>query len=297
VDELIIVSRAVHFAALALLFGAPFFRLAISPLDPARGWPGGRGIELAAALAVLVSGAGWFAGVAATFAGGWSEALAPDILGAVTFETRFGHLWLARLAVLAALLAIQLTARLSRRRDGALVCLAATLTASLIGVGHGMTGAGGGPAVARLHMAADVIHLLCAMGWIGGLFCLVQMLRQAMAGDLDAEAMAVAVQRFSRVGYWLVALLLVSGCINALVLVPRPDSLVTSDYGRVLMVKLGLVLIMAGFAIYNRVALAARALPSKGGTQALWRSAVAEQGVGLLVLASVAWLGTIHPVP
>ena len=293
-DELIVASRAVHFAALALLFGAPFFRLAISPLDPARGWPGGRRIELAADVAVLVSGLGWFAGVAATFAGGWSDALAPDILGAVTFDTRFGHLWMGRLALLAALLAIQLLARASRWRDGALVALAGGLSASLIGVGHGMTGAGGGPAVARLHMAADVVHLLCAMGWIGGLFCLLQTLRRAMAGGLDPEVLTVVVQSFSRVGYWLVALLLISGCINALVLVPRPDSLITSDYGRVLLVKLGLVLIMVGFAIYNRVVLAPSAKATAG---ALWRSAVAEQGVGLLVLASVALLGTIHPVP
>jgi len=33
VDELIIASRAVHFTAVALLFGAPLFRLAVAP-DP-----------------------------------------------------------------------------------------------------------------------------------------------------------------------------------------------------------------------------------------------------------------------
>lgn len=295
-DELIVASRAVHFAALALLFGAPLFRLAIAPDGPARGWPGGRGIELAAALAVLLSGLGWFAGVAATFAGGWSDALAPDVLGAVVFDTRFGHLWIGRLLVLAGVFAVQL-ARPSRWRDGALVVLTAGLTASLIGVGHGMTGAGGGAAVARLHMAADVVHLLCAMGWIGGLFCLLQVLRRAMLGGLNPDVLPVVVQRFSRIGYWLVALLLISGCINALVLMPRPDSLVTSDYGRVLLIKLFLVLIMVGFALYNRVVLVGQASPAKTGAFALWRSAMAEQGVGLLVLASVALLGTIHPVP
>jgi putative copper resistance protein D len=292
VDELIVASRAVHFAALALLFGAPLFRLAIAPKGPERGWPGGRGMELAATLAALVSGLGWFAGVAATFAGGWSDALAPDILQAVTFETRFGHLWTGRLVVFAAVLAIQASARPSWRRDGALVALVAAATASLIGVGHGMTGAGGGPAVARIHMVADVTHLLSAMGWVGGLFCLVQALRRAMAGDLGAADLRVVLSRFSRLGYWLVALLLISGCINALVLVPRPDSLVTSDYGRVLLVKLGLVLIMVAFALYNRIVLVGRA-----DARALLHSVVAEQGIGLAVLASVALLGTIHPVP
>jgi putative copper export protein len=130
------------------------------------------------------------------------------------------------------------------------------------------------------------------MGWVGGLFCLAQVLRRAMAGDLGAADLRVVLSRFSRLGYWLVALLLISGCINALVLVPRPDSLVTSDYGRVLLVKLGLVLIMVAFALYNRIVLVGRA-----DARTLWHSVVAEQGIGLAVLASVALLGTIHPVP
>ncbi len=295
-DELIVVSRAVHFAALALAFGAPAFRLAVSPLGPEPGWPGGRAIELAATLAALLSGLGWFAGVAATFAGGWADALTPDILQAVAFETRFGHLWIARLFAFVALLAIQAWARPSWRRDAALLCLGAAVTASLIGVGHGMTGAGGGPAVARIHMVADVAHLLCAMAWVGGLFCLAQVLRRRVADSAAGEPLRGVLVRFSRIGYWLVALLLLSGCINALVLVPRPDSLVTSDYGRVLLVKIGLVLVMVGFALYNRFVLTA-GVETKAGARALWRSAIAEQGVGLLVLATVALLGTIHPVP
>ncbi len=296
-DELIVCSRAVHFAALALLFGAPLFRLAIAPEGAERGWPGGRRIELIASVAALVSGLGWFAGVAATFAGSWSDALAPDILQAVTLDTRFGHLWTARLVAFAALLAVQAWAPPSRWRDGALVLLGAAVTASLIGVGHGMTGAGAGPAVARLHMGADVVHLLCATAWTGGLFCLAQALRRAVAKPAALSALPAVLSRFSRLGYWLVALLMLSGCINALVLVPRPDSLVTSAYGRVLLVKLALVLIMVAFALYNRLALTARAVAAKPGVRALWHSVLAEQGIGLLVLLSVALLGTIHPVP
>jgi hypothetical protein len=33
------------------------------------------------------------------------------------------------------------------------------------------------------------------------------------------------------------------------------------------------------------------------GVSRLWRSVLVEQGVAVLVLAAVAWLGTIHPVP
>jgi putative copper export protein len=142
VDELIVASRLVHFAAAALLFGAPLFRLAIAPEER----PGGRATELAASVAALLSGLGWFAGVAANMAGSFADAVAPDILQAVTFDTRFGHLWIGRLIVLLAMFAIQLGGRPSRLRDGALVLLAAGFAASLVGVGHGMTGAGPGSA-------------------------------------------------------------------------------------------------------------------------------------------------------
>jgi putative copper resistance protein D len=294
VDELIVASRLVHFAAAALLFGAPLFRLAIAPGQTATG----RGWESAASVAALLSGLGWFAGVAATMAGGFQDAVAPDILGAVAFDTRFGHLWIARLVVLMAIFALQLGGP-TRRCDAALAILTAIFAASLVGVGHGMTGAGHGPAVARIHMAADMVHLLCAAAWIGGLFCLGHLLHAVVAGRATADAARLALRRFSTLGYWAVALVLITGCINALVMVPRPGSLVSSDYGRVLLLKLAVVVVIVSVAIVNRVTLTPpiMAAADSTGVRSLWRSVLVEQGVAVLVLAAVAWLGTIHPVP
>lgn len=294
-DELIVASRLVHFAAAALLFGVPLFRLAIAPTRAAPG----RAVELAASVAALLSGLGWFAGVAATMAGSVADAVAPDILQAVTFDTRFGHLWIGRLIVLVAIFAIQLGARPSRLRDGALLILAAGFAASLVGVGHGMTGAGHGAVIARIHMVADMVHLLCAAAWIGALFCLGALLHRAAAGAETAEAARAALRRFSTMGYGLVALVLVTGCINALVMVPRPASLITSEYGRILLLKLVLVGLMVAIAIVNRVVLTPPIMAAVGsaGLKSLCRSVVVEQCAAVLVLASVAWLGTVHPVP
>ena len=291
-DELIVVARAVHYASLALLLGAPFFRLALSPHGPARGWPGGRAIETAAGVLALVSALGWFAGVAASMAGGWADAFAPDMLQTVALDTRFGRLWIARIAAMIVIVAVHALARPGVAKDVGLTFLAGAVAASLVGTGHGTAGEG---ALGPIHAVGDATHLLCAMGWIGGLFCLAQLLRRASRDGAAAEDLRGVLPRFSRIGYWLVALLLVSGCLNALVLV-RPDSLLTSAYGRVLLVKVGLALLMVAFAVYNRVVLAAQAR-STAGVHALWRSVIAEQGIGLLVLASVALLGMIHPVP
>jgi putative copper resistance protein D len=226
-------------------------------------------------------------------AGGWADAVAPDMLQAVAFDTRFGRLWIARLATMILILAIHAFVRPAPAKDAGVAFLAGAVAASLVGTGHGMAGEG---ALGPIHAVADVTHLLCAMGWVGGLFCLAQALRRVVYGSVASEDVRLMLMRFSRLGYWLVALLLLSGCANALVLVPRPDSLVTSAYGRVLAVKLGLVLIMVAFAVYNRVVLTAR-VASKKGAHALWRSVIGETGVGFLVLATVALLGTIHPVP
>jgi putative copper resistance protein D len=290
VDELIVASRAIHFAAVALLFGAPLFRLAVAPDAAAHKDAGAIGIW--AGIAALLSGAGWFIGVAGTMAGGWSEAFAPDILATVATDTRFGHLWVARLAGIVAILGVQLLASPSRARDIVLSILTAAFAASLVGVGHGMAGAG---RLGWIHMVADMVHLLCAATWIGGLFCLGIVLRQAAKGQVAPEVLRQALPRFSRLGYGAVALLVLSGCVNALILVPRPGRLIGTDYGRVLMVKIALASLMIAIAVVNRVALTPKVW--SGSQTALRRSVLLEQAVGLLVLATVALLGTIHPVP
>ena len=111
--------------------------------------------------------------------------------------------------------------------------------------------------------------------------------------------MRAALPRFSRLGYFAVGLLLVTGALNAIVMVPRPELLITTSYGQVLLVKIGLVAVMIAIAIRNRFILAPSILAARDGseeeTALLYRSVAVEQGIGALVLATVAVLGTIHP--
>jgi putative copper export protein len=81
--------------------------------------------------------------------------------------------------------------------------------------------------------------------------------------------------------------------------VPQPDKLISTDYGRVLLVKIALALLMVAVAVVNRVLLTPPVMISRSpaSVETLRRSIVAEQGIGFLVLAVVAVLGTIHPVP
>jgi copper resistance protein D len=299
VDELIILSRFVHFAALALLFGGSLSRLCIVPrrLDQPEQCP--RVIDVAAALAALLSALGWLVGAAATMAGGWAELLVPDTLPAVLVDTRFGQIWIGRLALVAAILGLEFAPRRGTRAgEVAMLLLSAGLTASLAGVGHGSAGPG---MLGPIHLVGDAVHLLCAAAWLGGLVGLGIVLRRVGRGDYAASLVRIAVPRFSRFGYVAVSLLLVTGALNTIVLVPQPESLVTTAYGQVLLVKISLVAVMIAIAIRNQFVLAPPVLTaatSNGSEEAasLYRSVAVEQGVGVLVLATVAALGTIHPL-
>jgi Copper resistance protein D len=74
--------------------------------------------------------------------------------------------------------------------------------------------------------------------------------------------------------------LLVTGVLNAIVLVPRPESLMTTSYGQVLLVKIGLVAVMIGIATRNRfvpVSAGWRSWPMSIIPPSCWRCASFRQ--------------------
>jgi putative copper resistance protein D len=66
--------------------------------------------------------------------------------------------------------------------------------------------------------------------------------------------------RFSRLGYVAVCLLIGTGCINTLAIAPDARRIIDTDYGRILAIKLALVVMMVGLAVVNRLVL----LPKMG---------------------------------
>ena len=110
-----------------------------------------------------------------------------------------------------------------------------------------------------------------------------------------------SVRRFSRFGYAAVGLLLVTGTVNAAILVGSAQSMVSTDYGQTLLIKIGFVLAMLVIAARNRFSLSVRLdgeeqLANGTALAALHRSVLVELTAGFMVLAAVALLGTIHPV-
>jgi copper transport protein len=98
-------------------------------------------------------------------------------------------------------------------------------------------------------VVADVVHLVAAATWFAGLVLLALVLRQRRG---DPAPAADLVGRFSGVALVTVGAVAASGLAMAAVLVRAPGAVPTTTYGRTLLVKVLLVLVVVGLAAYNR---------------------------------------------
>ncbi len=301
VDPLILV-RGLHLTATVLASGTVAFSVVVAgPALRGTGAEGGerlarrlnRLVWAAIAVAVL-SGLAWLTVVAANILGlppidVWRDgAVWPVVTG-----TRYGQVACLRLAAagtLAALLA--LPPHLPGLRAVQLA-VAAVLAGALALVGH----AGAAPATAGWFLlGSDLLHLLAASAWLGGLPGLALLLawsRNRARRDADRCA-AIATARFSRLGIICVGTIGGSGLFNSWELLSGPGDLLTTTYGRVLALKVGLFAVIVAVATYNRYRLTPR-LPAPDATASLQRNSLIEAGLGIGVLMLVGALGTIMP--
>jgi hypothetical protein len=141
--------------------------------------------------------------------------------------------------------------------------------------GHAFRAWGGRP----LSVVADLVHVVAAAFWTGGLLQLALLLR----GGADARA----VRRFSRIALPAAALIAVSGLARALVELTAVSQLWSTGYGRALVVKTVLfgVLLVLGWR-------SRRAFADRGR---LRRSVAFELALLALVVVAVAVLTALRP--
>jgi putative copper resistance protein D len=304
VAEMLIVSRLLQFAAVIVVFGCGAFRLYGLAFDTTTTsanalvtfdtwvWR----VTIVGAIVALLSGVSLLLAVTANMAGSAAAALDPNTISTVLFDTSFGLVWCWRL-LFAFLLIGACLAPLARRRMPAILVLSLLLLVSLGWVGHAVEGQG----VARfVHQINQMVHLLAAGLWLGGLVPLTWLLGRARSPS-GAAWISVArdvVPRFSHMGYVAVALLAATGAINTLLLVGSVEALAGTPYGRLLSLKILLFLVMVVLALINRFRLLPRLRrepqPS-APLAALARSVLFEQALGFAVLAVVSVLGTWPP--
>jgi putative copper resistance protein D len=255
-------------------------------------------------LLALVAGVATVAVHTALLEGRAAAAMDPRALARVLLETQAGTVWLVRTSLLL-LLGVFLTLRdagergvdwLALRGESALLGLAAL---GLLGAsGHA---AAVEPDTARA-IAVDAVHLVAAGMWAGALPPLAALLFASGAAEgADARPYAVLAARgFSRWALVAVVVLVVSGTVNAATHVGSVPALLGTPYGRLLLVKVALLVPILALAGLNR----SRWLPALSGDAAtvgrpamrrLARSVGAEVALVLLILAVAAAMTTTPP--
>jgi copper transport protein len=169
-----------------------------------------------------------------------------DVVSSVT-GTRFGTYALTRAGIAAALCVAALVARAQGARHGSPALVAALLLAAGLVVTPGLSGHASvsGP----LSVVADAAHVQAAGVWTGGLAFVVLGLVLTRGNRWDLAA--TSVPRFSTLAVVSVAVLIVAGAVNGYLQVRAWRGLWDTEYGILLLVKIGLVLPLLALGAYN----------------------------------------------
>ncbi len=229
----------------------------------------------ATALGVVCAVAGIvLQGATAGATSAWA-ALRPSVISEV-LGTRFGEVWGARLLAFVALggaVGLLLrgvrhaTARAGLQRvalgaDGLaapgprrIPLALAAIPAAFIAIAPALGGHASVQQPVAVLFPLDVAHVLAMSAWIGGLvlalFALPAATRVLAPAD-RTRLLAANVVRFSPIALGCVAVLLVTGTIQAIEHIATWGQLLHTGFGRAVLVKVALILVLIGFGTVNR---------------------------------------------
>lgn len=230
----------------------------------------------------------WLVAQAAFLAEAESMADVAAAIGPVLTDTHFGHVLDARLLLL-------LLAAPALGRGGSIARRA--LAAVMIGLSlvlqtwstHAAAATGVDEVVLLLSQS---LHLLAAGAWLGALAPLF-----IAIGALDPDRGARASRRFSPLGMLCVAVLAATALAQSWLLIGGLAGLVGTDYGRIALVKLVLLLLLLAFAAANRFRHTPAMIgpTNAGAKRSLRRCIAAETAVGLLAVFAASLLADLPP--
>lgn len=319
------VMRWIVFASLALLIGVIAFGVLVLPSGRAARWTrrfvwaGWIGLAASTVLGLLLYGP-YVAGL------GLGDMFSTSLLGD-TLDQRLGTVWAIRLGLL--LLALPVVLAFLRRdgdeprRLGGWWAPAAVVLGVLLAATPGLSGHASSGDWQTAAEITDTIHVLGMAVWLGGLVAVAAvLLPKRTAAELHAT-----LPRWSRLAMVCVIAIVATGAFQTWRQVGGLDALRTTDYGRILIVKLVLFAVIMVLAAFSReivFRLYHRPTPVAGGTpivaggsdddedpppaassalvvdervelQRLRRSVWAEVAVAALVLAATALLVNAAP--
>jgi len=155
-----------------------------------------------------------------------------------------------------------------------------------------------------LAIVTDWTHLLAAAVWVGGIAQIALAwlpLAAKGAPELRREVMRAVLGRFGRVALPAFLIVAASGLTNALIQLGRIDALWQSSYGRILVLKIALVALIALASYWHALRIRPRLLkanphPSDQLERRHWRLLSAEPLLAIGVAAAAATL-VAFPLP
>nr|MBA3560798.1 CopD family protein [Gemmatimonadaceae bacterium] len=148
------------------------------------------------------------------------------------------------------------------------------------------------PRLTALAILSDGLHIIGAGGWIGSLFIvLIAGIPAAMQLSEEERGGGVAevINAFSRTALFFAGISVATGVFAAWLHIGTVSGLWQTGYGKTLLLKLGILSLVAATGAYNWL----RVRPSLGdvvGGQRIRRSATVEVAIALVVLAVTAVL-------
>lgn len=292
-----VLARCLDYGGMTLFIGGLFFLAVL--------WPAGGDSRKARGLLVT----GWVAGFLGTAAGiglegAWVAQRPPGALFdwsliSQVLDVDFGRIWFAKL-LLWVLGGVVLAGVLQRGRS------AAESTGWRVGAGAvavgllrttGLTGHSSESAHPLLTEIADFVHLAGICAWIGGL----GMLLFGVLSRRDPEELAAVVPRYSKLAMVSVLLVIVAGTVLAWQTLGSVGHLFNTGYGRILLVKLSVLLVVLVVAQGSRSWVARRldfavVLRGDAGTvRPFVYSVAAETTLVIVVLLAASFLVTASP--
>lgn len=298
-----VIVRWILYAALLAVIGAVAFRaVVLSLLGRRPGVTSAQVLDVARRAAVAGRAAAWVLAIAvvARLAAqsialhGPADVAEPTLVRTMVFGTGWGTGWLLQTGATAiALVAFSL----ARRTDRATLSYVGWSLAAAAAVALAFSAALGSHAAASpgfptLAVTLDALHVLGAAGWLGSLLVLVAAglpAARSLPESRRGRAVADLVNAFSPAALLFAGVVGATGVFAAWLHVGSFEALWGSSYGKLLLLKLSVLALVAGTGAYNWL----RVRPALGGTEGgtrIRRSATVELLVGIVVLLVTAIL-------
>lgn len=298
--------RFLHYSVLLGLFGwAAFPSIGLRRISALPRFGLSSAAALGAAIAApLLSILLMLASIAAMMGQGLAELDWP-MVKTMVLDTDIGWAFLGRTM----LLMLAFIAVLSRRRSVAALQLAALCyAAALMTLGWSGHAAATEAGLGLFHRLNNGVHVLAAGLWLGAIGWFLHLtIRAHRRPDRSADEQSLAaMHRFAPLGVGLVAVVAITGIVNAHLIfgIENSAEVAGTGYGVLLAVKIAMVGGMLAFGAHN--AKLGRSYASRERIEAcdpaaplaaLRRSLIAECGLAVGVIGLVAVLGMLSPTP